>query len=56
MQYIANILYLVVLKGFEMKEKAYRNLPEALLHWKVTLEVVRVYTYNWFTVVIECYA
>lgn len=26
--------------GFENREKVYRNIPEALLHWKVALEVV----------------
>ena len=31
--------------GFENKEKAYRDLPEALLHWKVALEVVRRVVY-----------
>lgn len=28
--------------GFENRERAYRNYPEALLHWKVSLEVVRM--------------
>ena len=26
--------------GFESRERVYRNYPEALLHWKVALEVV----------------
>ena len=26
--------------GFENRERVYRNIPEALLHWKVALEVV----------------
>ena len=26
--------------GFESRERVYRNVPEALLHWKVALEVV----------------
>ena len=26
--------------GFESRERTYRNFPEALLHWKVALEVV----------------
>ena len=29
------------LLGFENREKVYRNFPEALLHWKLALEVVR---------------
>ena len=28
--------------GFENRERTYRNFPEALLHWKVALEIVRV--------------
>ena len=32
-----------VCTGFERKEKSYRNLPEALLHWRVALEVVSIY-------------
>ena len=31
-----------VFTGFEMKEKVYRNFPEALLQWKLALEVVSV--------------
>lgn len=26
--------------GFEKRERTYRNFPEALLHWKVALEIV----------------
>ena len=33
-------LTLVSCAGFENREKVYRNFPEALLHWKVALEVV----------------
>lgn len=33
---------LIFMEGFEKKEKSYRKLPEALLHWKVALELVSV--------------
>ena len=29
------------LDGFERREQTYKNFPEALLHWRVALEVVR---------------
>ena len=29
------------MEGFECRERTYRNFPEALLYWKVAMEVVR---------------
>ncbi len=28
--------------GFEVREKMYRNFPEALLQWKLSLEIVSI--------------
>ena len=43
--YVSCIILLIyvpiVIAGFENRERTYRNFPEPLLHWKVSLEVVR---------------
>ena len=41
-----------IFSGFESRERVYRNFPEALLHWKVALEVVSMLVYRSMHIVV----